>query len=137
MRILVFLLSFCLFHSLLKGETIDILTDFWDDLPSIELQDEVGNACEFRVLNVELNDYVSNYFTEDVKWVIIMNQQNSSALSRLPKEKMALFVWEPDEIDQKYYDLFSRIYTYNDDKIDNVRYFKFYYPFLKLPIKVV
>lgn len=133
MRVLFFLVSFCLWHPFLKGSTIDILTDFWNDLPSIEFQDEIGNGCGFRVLNVELNDYASHYFTEDVKWVILMNQQNSSALSRLPKEKMALFVWEPDNIDPKYCELFSRIYTYNDYQIDNVKYFKFYYPFLRLP----
>lgn len=134
MKIIPFLFGFFFFLTSLQGKSIDILTDFWTDLPSIELQDEAVNGCEFRILNVGLDEYVKNYFTEDVKWVLVMNQQSSPALLKLPKEKRVLFIWEPDEIDLNYCELFSSIYTYNDNKIDDVRYFKFYYPFLQLPI---
>lgn len=128
-----FIVGHLLFLSSLKGSTIDILTNFWNDLPSIELQNDPVNRVEFRILNVELNDYLEHYFTSDVEWVIIMNQQNSTALAKLPKEKLVLFVWEPDEIGRNYYERFSRVYTYNDNKIDNIKYFKFCYPFLNLP----
>lgn len=54
-------------------------------------------------------------------------------LSALPKEKMVLFLWEPPAVNsylykEKLHRLFSRIYTWDDDLVDNKRYFKFFYP---------
>lgn len=60
-------------------------------------------------------------------------------LSRLPKEKMVLFMWEPPTTLRKMYskrlkNWFSRIYTWDDDLVDNKTYFKFYYPVLRAMI---
>lgn len=54
----------------------------------------------------------------------------------LPKEKMVLFMWEPYIRLSKMYnenlrDCFSKIYTWNDDLVDGVKYFKFFYPVLR------
>lgn len=54
-------------------------------------------------------------------------------LHYLPKDKLILFLWEPPQILPQMYkkritDLFSKIYTWNDDLVDGVTYFKFYYP---------
>jgi hypothetical protein len=54
-------------------------------------------------------------------------------LEKLPKEKMILFMWEPPIRLRKMYHpkiqaCFSKIYTWNDDLVDNKTYFKFYYP---------
>lgn len=54
-------------------------------------------------------------------------------LEKLPKEKMILFMWEPPIRLRKMYSkgiqkCFSKIYTWNDDLVDNKTYFKFYYP---------
>ncbi|MDN3507231.1 MAG: glycosyltransferase family 10 [Simkaniaceae bacterium] len=54
-------------------------------------------------------------------------------LEKLPKEKMVLFMWEPPIRLRKMYSegiqkCFSKIYTFNDDLVDNKTYFKFYYP---------
>ena len=53
----------------------------------------------------------------------------------LPKEKLILFMWEPPVVLPKMYkkttlERFSKIYTWNDDLVDNKRFFKFYYPVL-------
>lgn len=57
-------------------------------------------------------------------------------IDRIPKEKLILFMWEPPTVHPYIYrkevqDLFSKIYTWNDDLVDNVRFFKFDYPVLK------
>lgn len=60
--------------------------------------------------------------------------QKSGVLSRCPREKMVLFMWEPPNVLHKMYkatDLFCRVYTWDDDLVDNVRFFKFYYPVLR------
>ncbi len=56
-------------------------------------------------------------------------------LSRLPKEKLILFMWEPPTVQKHIYtkkvqDRFAKIYSWDDDLVDNVRIFKFYYPAL-------
>jgi hypothetical protein len=57
-------------------------------------------------------------------------------VAKLPKEKMVLFMWEPYIRLRKMYnknlhDCFSKVYTWDDDLVDNVKYFKFYYPELR------
>ena len=76
----------------------------------------------------------------DIEKIIFVNadkkQTRKWALERLPKEKLILFMWEPkfhlqDMYSQEFHKHFSRIYTWDDDIVDNKRYFKFYYPVLK------
>lgn len=63
------------------------------------------------------------------KKILLFNPYLSSKkLASLPKEKMVLFVWEPEILPQKYYDHFSKVYTWDDSLIDNKKFFKFYYP---------
>jgi len=56
--------------------------------------------------------------------------------SRIPKEKMVLFLWEPPTVEKEGYDpkvqkLFGKIYTWDDDLVDGVKFFKFHYPELR------
>lgn len=44
--------------------------------------------------------------------------------------KLVFFLWEPWEPDPSYYSLYSRVYTWNDNLVDNVKFFKIYYPSL-------
>ncbi len=54
-------------------------------------------------------------------------------LSKFPKEKLILFMWEPKTVLRRMYlprvqRCFSKIYTWDDSLIDGKTYFKFYYP---------
>ncbi len=56
-------------------------------------------------------------------------------LSRLPKEKLILFMWEPKTVLRHMYSpdvhrWFSQIYTWDDSLVDGQTYFKFHYPCL-------
>lgn len=75
-----------------------------------------------------------------VKKIVCMNIPNhfyrDYKVGSLPKEKMVLFMWEPPIRMRKLYNknlhaCFSRIYTWDDDLVDNVKYFKFHYPVLR------
>lgn len=55
------------------------------------------------------------------------------SFSHLPKEKMILFMWEPEVVqpeshDPKIHACFGKVFTWDDDLVDNVKYFKFHYP---------
>lgn len=61
------------------------------------------------------------------------------AFNRTPKEKMVLFMWEPPVVQPETHDLkmhryFGKIFTWDDDLVDNIRYFKFHYPVLQQKI---
>jgi len=78
-------------------------------------------------------------FDKDVSKVIfwnLTNEQWKQGLDRIPKAKLVLFMWEPPTFLPKMYrkkrhEPFSRIYTWDDDLVDNQKYFKFHYPELQ------
>lgn len=52
-----------------------------------------------------------------------------------PKEKLILFMWEPPTVQKELYDpdvqaCFGKIFTWDDDLVDNRQFFKFCYPVL-------
>lgn len=64
------------------------------------------------------------------------------ALNRIPKEKLILFAWEPPTVQPESWDpkvqaYFSKIYTWKDDLVDEVRFFKFYLPYLTKRIEAL
>ncbi len=72
---------------------------------------------------------------KNAKFIVIfdVHKKKLRKIGRLPKKKLILFTWEPAVVipmnhDKKHLNLFYKIYTFNDDLIDNKKCFKFYYP---------
>ncbi|OGN75667.1 MAG: hypothetical protein A3G30_06010 [Chlamydiae bacterium RIFCSPLOWO2_12_FULL_49_12] len=73
-----------------------------------------------------------------VSYLVLWGLKNACRkydFSKLPKEKLVLFMWEPSTVEPYLYQKelhhhFSKIFTWDDDLVDNKRYFKFYYPVL-------
>jgi hypothetical protein len=99
---------------------------------------ELVNEKGYEIHTIDkLKDY------KDVKCVLIFNILSYSRLIdlilNLPKERLILFIWEPPTVSKANHDLrmhkyFGKIYTWEDNLIDNEKYFKFYYPSF-LPFK--
>lgn len=78
-------------------------------------------------------------FTTDLKktkdyneltYVVISNKlacPPKELLKKFPQKKLLLFMWEPTD---SFAD-FHRVYTWDDDLVDNKKFFKLYYPVLK------
>ncbi len=75
--------------------------------------------------------------SDDVDKIVFFNVNPNVVkkydLSRFPKEKMVLFMWEPFTVLPTMYlpkvqNCFSKIYTWDDALVDGRTYFKFYYP---------
>jgi hypothetical protein len=54
-------------------------------------------------------------------------------LAKVPKEKLFLVMWEPPSVQKELYDpkiqaLFGKILTWDDDLVDNKKFFKLHYP---------
>lgn len=137
-----FLLPFCLFAA-----RIEIVPD-WNISEGDELIGKLKNALDKSNTAVLLSDF-SSYapflqkgekrpfkLSDEVKKIVFWNvgqKFKKLDLSRLPKEKMVLFMWEPPTVQKHLYtsktqEQFGKIYTWDDDLVDNVRFFKFYYP---------
>lgn len=112
-----------------KKRLIDIICDF-------DIKDLSISATCYQDSNISLRVKPQ---LEDIKElprlhqesekVIVFNQMvHPSALSKIPKEKLVFFLWEPWEIPKNYYAYFSRVYTWDDDLVDNVKFFKLYSP---------
>jgi hypothetical protein len=62
--------------------------------------------------------------------------------SKAPKEKMVLVMWEPPTVQPELYDpkthaYFGKIFTWDDDLVDNQKFFKFHYPALNPRIQEI
>lgn len=75
-------------------------------------------------------------------WVFwnLGNKVKNLDLSAHPKDKMVLFMWEPPTVQEELYDpkvqgCFGKIFTWDDDLVDNKRFFKFHYPVLQQRIE--
>ncbi len=79
---------------------------------------------------------------DDTAYVIFCNlgvHIKDLDLGKIPPRQLILFAWEPPTVqaeiwDPKIQERFHKIYTWNDDLVDNVRFFKFYYPSLSQKI---
>ncbi|MBI3508521.1 MAG: hypothetical protein HY069_02640 [Chlamydiia bacterium] len=103
---------------LLTWKKVDGLKAFWNwlgfSLPTASAFDPETSCIVFTNLGVHLRD---------------LN------LGKLPKEKLVLIMLEspavqPELYDPEVHNWFDRIYTWDDDLVDNIRYFKCY-PFYK------
>jgi len=72
---------------------------------------------------------------EDFEYIIVFDvfPDQLKLLSRFPKEKKILFLWEPPSVIPENYILenhsdFAKVLTWHDDLVDDEKYFKFFYP---------
>lgn len=117
-----------------------------DILPGLNLSELPINfkkikdaGFEIRVSNQFYNGKdQGNYENEirnderELKKIIVFNNTvDPEYLCKFPKDKLVLFLLEPLDLPSTYYAPCSRVYTWNDDLVDNVKFFKLYYPYLQ------
>ncbi|WP_161780950.1 glycosyltransferase family 10 domain-containing protein [Criblamydia sequanensis] len=66
--------------------------------------------------------------------------ESSKGILTLAEKKNVLYLWEtpiytPEAFKKKAHRSFSKIFTWDDSLVDNKRYFKFFYPSLKTPMR--
>ena len=109
------------------ADRVDLIANF--NIQDIPIEWSKMGENRFDLLNLPPD--IRSAPSPDLKRIVVMNNCLSPAtLAQLPKEKLVLFMWEPDQIDPSYYQWFSRIYTWDDNLVDGIKFFKFYYPYL-------
>lgn len=90
----------------------------------------------YKLLQVESLDNL-----KDVAFIITqdIHKDQLNNLTKYPKEKLILFVWEPPSVLQNNYnkvfhDYYGNVITWSDDMLDQgtqeTKYFKYHYPYL-------
>lgn len=113
---------------------IDQLAHFLPDFIPIDSfpmkYERISQQYEFSVTHYS-DEYINGFIDgPDLKKIIYYDYCLYPNVSRLPKSKLVLFKWEAPKIDPQIYDRYSIVYTTDDDLIDGVKFFKFYYPAL-------
>jgi len=126
-----FIISF-LIASTLFADRVDIISNFTLDelVPRNKIAKETG--LKVRVFRYDLDFHYRSFYKDYIDKVLIMaNIRDDEALAQIPFHKRILFLWEPpgDRV-PAFEDKFHRVYTFNDDIVDNQKYFKFAYPVL-------
>jgi alpha(1,3/1,4) fucosyltransferase len=120
-----------------KIQAVAVLTDVDQYGENFKKNKTFWCKC-LKKLHLENTDAIQ--LNPEVRKIVLMNIPlhfyRDYHVSKLPKEKMILFMWEPYIRLRKMYNpklqaCFSRIYTWDDDLVDNQTYFKFYYPVLR------
>jgi hypothetical protein len=97
--------------------------------------------CKFSI-NPSPPLAISENLSKVVFWNITPHYTQRMDLEKFPKEKLILFMWEPPTVLPKMYlpktiSFFPKIYTWDDDLVDNKTFFKFYYPVLQPMIQEI
>ena len=115
----------------------------WTSTPND--QNFIHHSCLARVWKT-LQEKNVHLFASDLKnekdydalrYVIVWNKPGCGSkelFKKFPQKKMLLFIWEPPTVikySSDYLSHFKRVYTWDDDLVDNKKFFKFYYPELK------
>lgn len=82
---------------------------------------------------VDLYKYVDNFQGDspDLHKIVFIDYCESPKMAKLPQKKLICFKWEAVKVNPKFYLPYSRVYTFDDDLVDNKKFFKFCYPVLQ------
>ncbi|MDE3046202.1 MAG: hypothetical protein KGJ02_06120 [Verrucomicrobiota bacterium] len=100
------------------------------DFP-VQLQNVKDAGYEIKMQYRYPYDENDSAWDPDLKKIIIFGWPvDSTALAKLPKEKLLYFILEPGKVPDELYQPYSRVYTWDDEQVDNVKFFKLFYPYL-------
>lgn len=118
-----------------QKEKVELVSDFGMGNCLFDVQ----KALQEKEVKFNLSKLKGRLKSDDVRYYVVWNKPHAVSqriLQKLPRDKAILFMWEPPSTlpklySRKYLKHFKRIYTWDDDLVDNKRYFKFYYPVLQ------
>lgn len=123
-------LSLLLFITCLHAKTVNIISPFCPEtwpgsVETIKKKHTIQCVCPEHANLATVNlDYAQT------DKMIFFDLNLNQSLHPSSVKKNVLFQVEARYYDERYFSNFDRIYTWDDNLVDNVRFFKFYYPYL-------
>lgn len=115
------------------GQLFDIGNPYFNRDNCLDVLYRLRNVAEEAGYELLQADSLENLQDFELLCVFDVFLEQLPLLEKFPKEKIVLFLWEPPSVIPENFNLnnhryFSKIFTWNDDLVDNEKYFKFYYP---------
>jgi len=135
MKILILLL---LISVRLHTETIEIISDMYTEevLPP-QCFDKINKTFNIIITDQKYKLPITTDYEKIKKYFIFNIRCHMPEFDSCPTEKKVLFMMEPQRIFPEEAEAYSRIYTWDDDMIDNKKYFKYYFPDLQPMIEEI
>src|SRR5690348_1632221 len=118
----VFLLSLLLQLKILQAEIVEIVSSMYtEEILAEPCFRKVKEAYELRITDQKYHLPISDYHY--IKRFLIFNgHDHLHHLNNCPVEKKVLFMMEPSRFTVEQMSDFSRVYTWDDDAIDNKKF---------------
>ena len=98
----------------------------------------IWEALQEKNIRLYATDLKNDQDYDALTYVVVWNKPGACPTKELfkkfPQKKLLLFMWEPPTVikyTSDHLSHFKRVYTWDDDLVDNKKFFKFYYPELK------
>lgn len=140
----LFLLTFSSLFGHSKKRVIDLSHDWPVDpndqgIIQSQILKDASKALLEKNIHLVATDLKNEKNSAELAYVVLWGKRHGieeKSLTRFPTKKKILFMWEPPVVKKNLYhktfhQQFKRIYTWDDDLVDNKKYFKFYYPVLR------
>ncbi len=104
---------------------------------------EITKTLQEKNVRLFVTDLKNEKDKDELTYVVLWSKPyhlKEGTLEKFPKKKLLLFafeppVWRKSAYEPEFLDKFKRIYTWDDDLVDNKKFFKFYYPVLQPMLK--
>jgi hypothetical protein len=94
----------------------------------------IRDVLKLKQTTLKVTDLSGEKDSDQLCYIVVWDKPaylTDQTLARFPQKKALLYMWHAPEYDDRYTSQFKRIYTWNDDLVDNKKFFKFYYPALQ------
>jgi len=134
------LFALLLFLSTLAAERrIDFVAPQNDPTSPQKLLADVQQALAEKKISLKPSELKGNLGSDALEYIVVWNKPKwlkRGLLRNMPKGKSLLFIWDSPVDEKKLYARrylrhFKRIYTWDDDLVDNKRFHKLYFPALR------
>jgi hypothetical protein len=91
-------------------------------------------VLKLKQTTLKVTDLAGEKDSAELSYVVVWDKPEyltDQTLARFPQKKVILYMWQSSVYDARYIAQFKRVYTWNDDLVDNKKFFKFYYPALQ------
>lgn len=113
----------------IKAETVEIVSNMYtEEILAEGCFKKLQEFYELRITDQKYNLPITTDYDTIKRYLLFNINYPLPDIDACPAEKKVLFLMEPVRISPEMAQNYSRIYTWDDDIIDNEKYFKYYFP---------
>ncbi|MEN9344193.1 MAG: hypothetical protein RLZZ453_980 [Chlamydiota bacterium] len=113
----------------LQAEIVEIVSNMYtEEILADACFEKIRNTYEIRITDQKYHLPITSDYASIKRYIIFNGHDNLAHLDNCSPGKKVLFMMEPERISYVDAEPFSRIYTWDDEAIDNKKFFKFFFP---------